>query len=120
MVEGQQVGRTIGFPTANIEVKEPYKLIPSDGAYAVQVTFEERKWPGMMNIGLRPTLKGVHKTIEVHIFDFEKTIYGASIKVELIKQIRKEQQFESLEQLTQQLKKDRETARIILKGSGDD
>jgi len=114
VAKGQQVGRTIGFPTANIEIKESYKLVPSDGAYAVQVSVNGSKLRGMMNIGLRPTVEGVHKTIEVHIFDFDKSIYGHQLKVDIIKQIRQEQKFDNLEKLTQQLKKDREVARNIL------
>ncbi len=120
VVKGQQVGRTIGFPTANIEIKEKYKLIPSDGAYAVRVSVGGQMLSGMMNIGLRPTLQGMHKTIEVHIFDFNEDIYNLELGVELVKQIRQEQQFDSLEDLSSQLKKDRETARDILNTIGND
>ena len=106
VVKGRQLGRTIGFPTANISIKQPYKLIPADGIYAVKVCNKYRKMDGMLNIGHRPTVGGDDKTIEVHIFDFEDDIYNSEISVEFIDYIRKEVKFESMEKLKQQLQED--------------
>ena len=81
VVKGEKIGRMIGFPTANIEIDSKHKLIPADGAYAVLIQHEDKTWKGMLNIGFRPTVGGKAKTIEVHIFDFEKEIYGDNIYV---------------------------------------
>ena len=77
VVKGNQLGRTIGFPTANIKIEEDYKLIPANGVYAVHTTLKEKKYKGVMNIGIRPTLDGLERRIEVNIFDFDQDIYGA-------------------------------------------
>ena len=114
VVGGQQIGRKIGFPTANIEIGEKYKLLPSDGAYAVQAHVRGTKKPGMMNIGVKPTLGVQPKSIEVHIFNFEHEIYGDELKVEVIKQIRPEVKFKNLEDLTNRLVLDSQEARTIL------
>ncbi|KYG80850.1 bifunctional riboflavin kinase/FMN adenylyltransferase [Roseivirga seohaensis] len=106
VVHGQKIGRTIGFPTANIHVKESYKLIPADGIYAVQVCNKYTKRDGMLNIGNRPTIGGDDKTIEVHIFDFDEDIYDSEISVEFIDLIRREEKFSSVEALKNQLKQD--------------
>lgn len=106
IVEGQKIGRTLGFPTANLHIKEKYKLIPADGIYAVRVCHEYKKYDGMLNIGQRPTVGGQEKSIEVHIFNFDKDIYNTEISLELIDFIREEQKFNSLEALKTQLKTD--------------
>lgn len=117
VTKGQQIGRNIGFPTANIEIAEQYKLIPSNGVYAVRVESPKGHWNGMMNIGVRPTLGTQPKTIEVHLFDFEENIYGEELKVSIIKQIRAEIKFENLEQLAQRLQTDRLEAQSILRNT---
>jgi riboflavin kinase/FMN adenylyltransferase len=106
VVHGKQLGRTIGYPTANIHIKETYKLIPADGIYAVKVCNKYQKRDGMLNIGHRPTVGGDDKTIEVHIFDFSDDIYDSEISLEFIDMIRKEEKFESVEQLKTQLQHD--------------
>lgn len=114
VIKGQQLGRTLGFPTANISIKENYKLIPADGIYAVKVCNQYRKYKGMLNIGHRPTVGGDGKTIEVHIFDFDKDIYNSEISLEFIEHVRDEVKFDSIDELKQQLKRDEMTVRSIL------
>jgi riboflavin kinase/FMN adenylyltransferase len=114
VVKGNQLGRTIGFPTANIKVEEAYKLIPADGVYAVKALVKERLCNGMLNIGVRPTVNGNGRTIEVHIFDFNEEIYGEKITIQFIEQIRKEQKFPNVEALKLQLAVDKATATQIL------
>ncbi len=114
VVPGQQLGRNIGFPTANIEIAEAYKLIPSNGAYAVLVKMGDQQLSGMMNIGVRPTLGIMPRTIEVHLFEFDGDLYGKKLKIELVKQIRPELKFKDLEQLTARLHQDRKEAVHIL------
>lgn len=115
VVIGQQIGRVIGFPTANLQIIDTNKLIPRDGVYAIKVHTDLGTYGGMLNIGHRPTVNGISKTIEAHIFDFDTEIYGQYIKVELLEQIRPEFKFESLESLTKQLKLDKENVENILK-----
>jgi riboflavin kinase/FMN adenylyltransferase len=116
VVKGQQIGRRIGFPTANIKVEEVNKLIPKEGVYAVNVNFENKKFSGMLNIGYRPTVgKDNELSIEVHIFDFQKTIYGKQLTIELIKHVRNEIQFTNVNDLKKQLEQDLTESKIILK-----
>jgi riboflavin kinase/FMN adenylyltransferase len=114
--QGNQLGRTIGFPTANVAVDTANKLIPGEGVYAVRVSFADRDTihNGMMNIGMRPTIGGNKQVIEVNIFDFDEMIYNKEIKVILIKKIRNEMKFEGLEQLQNQLKADKEKVIMLL------
>ena len=114
VIKGNGVGRTIKYPTANIEIKEIYKLIPPKGVYLVKIYLGENKFSGMMNIGNRPTINGLNQTIEVYIFDFNKDIYGKNLKVCFLKKIRKEKKFDSLPSLKSQLKKDEENCKRIL------
>ncbi|OEK04993.1 bifunctional riboflavin kinase/FAD synthetase [Roseivirga misakiensis] len=114
VVHGQKKGRSIGFPTANIVVKENYKLIPADGIYAVKVCNKYKKFDGMLNIGHRPTVGGENKTIEVNIFDFNEDIYDTEISIEFIDHIRNEVKFESLEALKHQLEEDEKAVRSRL------
>jgi len=114
VIKGNGVGRTIKYPTANIEIKEIYKLIPPKGVYLVKIYLGENEFSGMMNIGNRPTINGLNQTIEVHIFDFDKDIYGKNLKVCFLKNIRKEKKFDSLPSLKSQLKKDEENCKRIL------
>lgn len=107
VVKGKQLGRTIGFPTANIQLANDLKLIPQNGVYAVKVFYQNECLKGMMNIGVRPTIEGKNDpTIEVHIFDFDQTIYGESLRIELFKKTRDEQKFNGIEALKNQLKLD--------------
>ena len=106
VVKGKQLGRTIGFPTANIEVHETYKLIPKNGVYIVSSVIEKQVIYGIMNIGNRPTLNGDNQTIEVHFLDFNKDIYNQNIEIVFLKYIREEEKFNSLEDLKAQILKD--------------
>jgi len=114
IVRGQEIGRNIGFPTANIEVENANKLIPAHGAYAVEISYEGQVYPGMMNIGVRPTVGGGNETLEVHIFNFNKQIYGEMLKVDLIARIRAERSFPDIDALKEQLHADRQAALDIL------
>lgn len=106
VVKGNQLGRTLGFPTANIQIDENYKLIPKNGVYFVKSKINEKLVFGMMNIGTRPTVDGKNQSIEVHFFEFELDLYDMKITIELVDFIREEQKFESLEALKNQLFKD--------------
>ena len=122
VVSGYQEGRKMGFPTANIRPSSGDKLLPSDGVYAVWViikderlTINDNRLPGMLNIGYRPTLNnGKERSIEVHILDFEGDLYGKDVTVEFVCQLRKEQTFANTEELTEQLKRDKEKVKEIL------
>ncbi len=120
VARGSQNGRKLGFPTANVRIKENYKLIPADGVYAVKVCNKYRKLDGMLNIGHRPTIGGEDKTIEAHIFEFSDDIYDTEITIEFIERIREEQKFESLEMLKAQLVKDEEAVKAVLENYKQD
>jgi riboflavin kinase / FMN adenylyltransferase len=122
VVEGNKLGRTIGYPTANLKIEEEKKLIPGNGVYAVEVlvngewsmvngeTQTLTKYKGMMNIGIRPTVEGTTRMIEVNIFNFNKEIYGNTLTVYIKKRLRNEQKFIGLDALKEQLAKDKEQA----------
>lgn len=110
VVKGKQLGRTIGFPTANIQIEEDYKKIPEKGVYVVHTFINGKKVFGMMNIGFNPTVNGEKQTIEVHLFDFDADIYGQKIEVSLLNYLREEQKFGSVELLKAQLNQDKKTA----------
>lgn len=110
VVKGKQLGKTIGFPTANLEIKEDYKLIPLNGAYIVKSNINQKTVYGMMNIGFNPTVSGEKLTIEIHFFDFDSDLYDQKLKISVLKPLRAEQKFESLDLLIQQLEKDKTTA----------
>lgn len=116
VVEGQRVGRKIGFPTANIESSDVHKLIPGYGVYAVKITLEGKKYNGMLNIGTRPTFNqnADSRSIEVNIFDFDGDIYNKEITLIFLDKIRNEQKFSGVNALVEQLKKDKITALEIL------
>ena len=114
VVSGEKLGRMLGFPTANIDLDTHYKQIPADGIYAVMVSHESTNYKGMLYIGQRPTVGGAHQTIEVNIFDFDKNIYGESLTVRFIKNIREDIKFNDLEALKQQLVVDKSNALNIL------
>ncbi|MHC0446632.1 bifunctional riboflavin kinase/FAD synthetase [Flavobacterium sp. 3-218] len=107
IVKGKQLGRTIGFPTANIHIEEDYKLIPKIGVYVVKATVNGETVFGMMNIGFNPTVNGEKQTIEVHLFNFDKDIYDQNIEVSLLHYIREEQKFSSVDALKEQLNQDK-------------
>jgi riboflavin kinase / FMN adenylyltransferase len=114
VVEGNKLGRTIGYPTANLALPAPHKLIPGHGVYAVWVKFDGQRLPGMMNIGVRPTVDGSHLTLEVHILNFDRDIYGQTLTVEFVEQLRQEQKFAGLDELKAQLAKDKEATKLAL------
>ena len=115
VVKGQGIGEKIGFPTANVEILDKHKLIPAEGIYAVWVYHLEKRYQGMLYIGTRPVLKDHHnRTIEVNIFDFNKSIYGERIKIEFVKKLRNDIQFQQFELLQQQLLVDKEQSISIL------
>lgn len=115
VVKGKQLGRTLGYPTANIYVVEDYKLIPADGVYAVYVTYSDQIFKGVLNIGKRPTIEGKDRTIEANIFDFDKEIYGENLSISFEKKIRDEKKFDSLDALKAQITIDANLAMHILK-----
>ena len=117
VVKGKQLGRTIGFPTANIEVDEKYKLLPQNGVYIVDCIIDSKPYYGMMNIGNRPTVDGKNQTIEVHFLDFEKDIYDQNITVNSIERIRAEQKFDSFDLLKMQIEKDKEFSISYIKNN---
>ena len=109
VVAGNRIGRTLGFPTANMQLYEPLKLVPGNGAYFVRVETVGRQFYGMCNIGYRPTVaSGNARTIETNIFGFDEDIYGLDIKVTFLQKIRDEIRFASLEELKMQLETDRD------------
>jgi riboflavin kinase / FMN adenylyltransferase len=128
IVEGKKLGRTIGYPTANIRLNDEEKLVPANGVYAVracllsateneqfQTEILKPNLQGMMNIGVRPTVNGTHRTIEVNLFDFDREIYGETIRVYFYKRLRGEVKFENLDALKAQLAKDKEESIQYLK-----
>ena len=114
VVKGKQLGRTINFPTANLNIKENYKLIPQNGVYIVESTINQKTVFGMMNIGFNPTVKGQNQSIEIHYFDFDADLYGQKIRVSILQRIRSEQKFESVDLLKAQLEKDKKSAHLYL------
>ena len=116
VVAGNRLGRTIGFPTANMQLYEPLKLVPGNGVYFVRVRTLEKDFFGMCNIGCRPTVgTGNTRTIETHIFDFDEDIYGLDLEVTFISRIREEVRFGSLDELRVQLEKDRDACQTVIK-----
>ena len=113
VVAGNRKGRTIGFPTANMQLYEPLKLVPANGVYAVEVEAVGRCFRGMTNIGIRPTVGGTVRTIETHILDFDEDIYGLPLRIRFLRRIRDERKFPSLEALRDQLLQDRDACRIV-------
>jgi riboflavin kinase/FMN adenylyltransferase len=138
VIQGRQLGRTIGYPTANLRVGSSEKLIPADGVYAVEARLVESDmitltapenvdrggpwngpaWKGMMNIGVRPTVDGRERTIEVHLFDFNEDLYGRELQVSVIQYLRGEEKFAGLEGLKAQLAKDKENSLAVLGEDG--
>ncbi|MGE5106150.1 MAG: bifunctional riboflavin kinase/FAD synthetase [Sphingobacteriales bacterium] len=120
VIHGDKRGRTIGFPTANLKMEDKEKLVPGNGVYAVRCSIGHRssnngQLNGMMNIGVRPTVDGLRRMIEVNIFDFDEDIYGELVKVEIVKRLRDEKKFSGLDELKQQLQNDKLAAMQALK-----
>jgi riboflavin kinase/FMN adenylyltransferase len=107
VIEGKKLGRTIGFPTANIAIEETYKLIPKIGVYVVKATIQGKEIQGMMNIGVNPTIDGSKLSLEVHFLDFDENIYGETLSIAFLERIRDEEKFDSLDHLKLQLHKDK-------------
>ena len=114
VIKGEGIGRTIQFPTANIQINESYKIIPPRGVYLVKVQTDSNRWGGMMNIGIRPTLEGENQTLEVHLFDCESDLYNKKLRISFLQKIREEQKFDSIEELKNQLEKDKEICKRTL------
>ncbi|WP_026967114.1 bifunctional riboflavin kinase/FAD synthetase [Algoriphagus terrigena] len=114
VIKGQQIGRSIGFPTANIHIPNDYKLIPKDGVYAVEASVDGTLYKAMLNIGNRPTVDGTKKTVEANLFDFQGDLYDKQITVYFHEFLREERKFDSLEALKNQLFQDQKTARSLL------
>ncbi len=114
IIQGKQLGRTIGFPTANLKIEENYKLIPQNGVYIVKSIIDGQSVFGMMNIGFNPTVNGQKQSIEIHYFDFNADLYNQKISVSILQRIRSEQKFESVDLLKEQLEKDKKTALAFL------
>jgi riboflavin kinase/FMN adenylyltransferase len=117
VVRGDQIGRTIGYPTANIVIEEKYKLIPLDGIFAVKVKIDDTHHKGMAYIGTRPTINGVTRNIEVNIFDFDKEIYNQQIRMEFYNFVRGDIKFDSLDELKEQIRKDKLDVEALLGNS---
>lgn len=113
---GKGLGKQLGFPTANLHIKENYKLIPRNGAYVVQSQLNGKTVFGMMNIGYNPTVDGQEQSIEINFFNFEEDLYDQNIQVDILKWIREEQKFNSLEELKAQLRRDKKEALSVISG----
>ena len=116
VIEGRRIGRTIGYPTANIKPHSQYKLIPANGVYAVEVEVDEMRYIGMLSIGSNPTVNedANLRSIEVYILNFDNDIYGHNISVMFRKKLRDEKKFDNLLQLTEQMDLDRENTLRLL------
>jgi len=114
VVRGKSIGKDIGFPTANIETGDEYKLIAAVGVYACLIEYKGKTYKGMSNIGFRPTIDHGALTIEVNIFDFDQQIYGEEITISFVERLRNEKKFESLGALVEQLHKDKKHTLAIL------
>ncbi|RZJ64206.1 MAG: bifunctional riboflavin kinase/FAD synthetase [Flavobacterium sp.] len=115
VITGKQLGRTLNFPTANLEIKETYKLVPANGVYAVSSIIDGETVYGMMNIGSNPTVNGTGRNIEVNYFDLDKDLYGRDISVAIHSRLRDEVKFDSIDMLKQQLNNDRDASLAFFK-----
>lgn len=120
VVHGDKRGKKIGYPTANVKAQNPKKIVPKRGVYAVWLRVDSNYYGGMMNIGVRPTFDGEQETLEVNIFDFDKSIYGKEVQIQFVERIRNERSFDGIEQLIEQLKSDEKSSRKILKNHSPD
>lgn len=115
VIRGDQIGRQIGYPTANINIQERYKLIPGDGIFAVKVKIADEYYKGMAYIGTRPTLNGMTRNIEVNIFDFDQDIYNQQLRMDFYHFVREDIKFNSLDELKEQLAKDKLDVAALLR-----
>jgi len=115
VIKGKGLGKQLGFPTANIQIKEDYKLIPKQGAYVVSALIHDQRVYGMLNIGMNPTVNGEKESIEVHFFNFNQDLYNKNIQINLLHRLRDEIKFNSVEALKKQLSKDQQTSLIYIK-----
>ena len=115
IIKGKGLGKQLGFPTANIQIKEDYKLIPKQGSYVVSALIDNHRIYGMLNIGMNPTVNGEKESIEVHFFDFNQDIYNKNIQISLLYRLRDEIKFNSVEALKKQLSKDQQTSLNYIK-----
>ena len=114
IIEGKKMGKKIGYPTANISIENVNKLMPNDGVYAVYIKLNSKDFMGMMNIGYNPTFNASERSVEVHILDFNKDIYGLDVKVSIVEKIREEKKFLSVEDLKKNLDLDKKKAHQLL------
>ncbi|MDR6299930.1 bifunctional riboflavin kinase/FAD synthetase [Mesonia maritima] len=115
IVKGKGLGKQLGYPTANLQIEEEYKLIPKGGVYVVSSVIDKKKYYGMMNIGTNPTVGGKEQTIETYFFDLDKNLYGKEISINLITRIRDEQNFNDVDELISAMKEDEEYSFNYLK-----
>lgn len=115
VVKGKGLGKEFEFPTANLEIKEEYKLIPKNGVYVVRSEIDGEEVFGMMNIGTNPTVGGTNKTIETHFFDLDKDLYGKYLSIELLTRIRDEKKFDTVEDLKRAMKQDEAFSRQYIR-----
>ena len=120
VIKGKGIGKTLGYPTANLQLAEEEKLVPGNGVYVIRFALQGREGYGMMNIGTNPTLLGVGRKIEIHLFDVDENLYDKDLQVGLLHRLRDEQKFRSLEELQAQLDKDRNQAINFIKTLGDE
>ena len=114
IVKGDEIGRKIGYPTANLEIEEDYKLQPQNGVYLIQCHWDNQKYFGMMNVGKRPTVSGKKNQIETYFFNFEGDLYGKKLKIDLLEKIRDEKKYKSLEILRNQLGIDKNSCQKLI------
>lgn len=114
IIEGKKMGKKIGYPTANISIENVNKLMPNDGVYAVYIKLNSKDFMGMMNIGYNPTFNASERSVEVHILDFNKDIYGLDVKVSIVEKIREEKKFLSVEDLKKNLDLDKKKVHQLL------
>ncbi|MBI3142250.1 MAG: bifunctional riboflavin kinase/FAD synthetase [Bacteroidetes bacterium] len=115
VVKGQGLGKNLGFPTANIRVNHPFKLIPKDGVYAAILKVASLQLHGMLNIGFRPTFNGIERSIEIHVFDFQGDLYAEDVRLSFVERLRDEMKFPNAQALVEQLNLDEARARWVLK-----
>lgn len=114
VIKGRGLGKTLEFPTANLQVSETYKLIPKSGSYVIKTYYNGKEFFGMMNIGVNPTVDGKQQSIEMNLFDFSEDIYGVKFEIQLLERLRDEKKFSSLMDLKAQLQIDKETSQAII------
>ena len=114
IVKGKGIGKTLGYPTANLQIEESYKLIPKNGVYIVKTNFQEKSYFGMMNIGTNPTVGGKKQTIETYFFNLDMDLYGSTMKIELLKRIRDEKKFATVDELIIAMKEDEVFSRTFI------